>query len=72
LKTAILYCSKEVQANPKFIEENLNDIASIQYTIIGILMDKLKVATKQTGIKHCHWWWGSANSDSSGIKGWRK
>ena len=54
LKTAILYfIQKEVKANPNFIEENLNDIcASIQYTIIGILIDKLKLASNQTGIKH--------------------
>jgi N6-L-threonylcarbamoyladenine synthase len=54
LKTQILYfVQKQVKANPDFIKENLNDIcASIQYTIIGILIDKLKLATKQTGIKH--------------------
>jgi N6-L-threonylcarbamoyladenine synthase len=52
LKTNILYfVQREVKANPNFIEDNLNDIcASIQYTIIGILMDKLKLASKQTGI----------------------
>lgn len=54
LKTAILYfVQNETKKNPDFIQENLNDIcASIQYTIIGILIDKLKLATKQTGIKH--------------------
>ncbi|MFI1743188.1 tRNA (adenosine(37)-N6)-threonylcarbamoyltransferase complex transferase subunit TsaD [Thalassobellus sediminis] len=54
LKTAILYfIQREVKANPNFIVENLNNIcASIQYTIIGILIDKLKLATKQTGINH--------------------
>jgi N6-L-threonylcarbamoyladenine synthase len=54
LKTQILYfVQKQVKINPKFIEENLNDIcASIQYTIIGILIDKLKLATSDTGIKH--------------------
>jgi N6-L-threonylcarbamoyladenine synthase len=54
LKTAILYfIQKETKVNPNFIEEHLNDIcASIQYTIIGILMDKLKLASKQTGVKH--------------------
>lgn len=53
LKTGILYfIQKETKNNPKFIEENLADIcASIQYTIIGILMDKIKKAAKQTGIK---------------------
>lgn len=54
LKTAILYfIQKETKVNPNFIGEHLNDIcASIQYTIIGILMDKLKLASKQTDIKH--------------------
>jgi len=53
LKTGILYfVQKQVRINPNFIEENLNDIcASIQYTIVEILMDKLKNAVKQTGIK---------------------
>ena len=54
LKTAILYfVQRETITNPNFVKDNLNDIcASIQYTIIGILMDKLKLAAKQTGIKH--------------------
>ena len=54
LKTAILYfIQKQVKENPKFIEENLNDIcASIQYTIVEILFDKLKLAVKETGINH--------------------
>lgn len=54
LKTGILYfIQKNVKENPNFIKENLNDIcASIQYTIIEILMDKLKNTIKQTGIKH--------------------
>ena len=53
LKTGILYfIQKQVRINPNFIEENLNDIcASIQFTIVEILMDKLKNAVKQTGIK---------------------
>ncbi|MDX8553841.1 tRNA (adenosine(37)-N6)-threonylcarbamoyltransferase complex transferase subunit TsaD [Tenacibaculum sp. 1B UA] len=54
LKTGILYfIQRNVKENPNFIKENLNDIcASIQYTIIEILMDKLKNTVKQTGIKH--------------------
>lgn len=53
LKTGILYfIQKQQRINPNFIEENLNDIcASIQYTIVEILMDKIKNAVKQTGIK---------------------
>ena len=54
LKTGILYfIQKKVKENPNFIEENLNDIcASIQYTIVEILFDKIKKAVKQTGITH--------------------
>ncbi|WP_299439154.1 tRNA (adenosine(37)-N6)-threonylcarbamoyltransferase complex transferase subunit TsaD [uncultured Aquimarina sp.] len=52
-KTAVLYfIQKQVKENPTFIQENLEDIcASIQYTIINILIDKLKKASKETGIK---------------------
>tara|TARA_Y100000588_G_scaffold369452_1_gene438494 strand:+ start:28866 stop:29888 length:1023 start_codon:yes stop_codon:yes gene_type:complete len=68
LKTAILYfVQRETKANPNFVEENLNDIcASIQYTIVGILMDKLKLAVKQTGIKHIAI--GGGVSANSGIR----
>ncbi len=54
LKTGILYfIQRNVKENPDFIKENLYDIcASIQYTIIEILMDKIKNAVKHTGIKH--------------------
>ncbi|AOW20253.1 tRNA (adenosine(37)-N6)-threonylcarbamoyltransferase complex transferase subunit TsaD [Urechidicola croceus] len=54
LKTGILrFIQKNVQQNSNFIEENLNDIcASIQHTIVEILMDKLKNSVKITGIKH--------------------
>ena len=67
-KTAVLYfIQREVKANPNFIEDNLNDIcASIQYTIIGILMDKLKLAVKQTGITHIAI--GGGVSANSGIR----
>jgi len=68
LKTAILYfIQKETKANPNFVQENLNDVcASIQYTIIGILIDKLKKATKETGIKHVAI--GGGVSANSGIR----
>jgi N6-L-threonylcarbamoyladenine synthase len=68
LKTAILYfIQRETKENPDFVKENLNDIcASIQYTIIGILMDKLKLAVKQTGIKHIAI--GGGVSANSGIR----
>jgi len=54
LKTGILYfIQKQQRINPNFIKENLNDIcASIQFTIVEILMDKLKNAVKKTNIKH--------------------
>lgn len=54
LKTAILYfIQKKTKENPHFIKENLDDIcASIQYTIVEILFDKLKKAVNETGIKH--------------------
>jgi len=53
LKTAFLYLIRdELKKNDKFIEENLNDLcASIQYTIVQILMKKLMLAAKHTGIK---------------------
>ena len=68
LKTAILYfIQREVKADPNFVKENLNDIcASIQFTIINILMDKLKLASKQTGIKHIAI--GGGVSANSGIR----
>ncbi|REE07821.1 O-sialoglycoprotein endopeptidase [Winogradskyella pacifica] len=68
LKTNILYfVQREVKVNPNFIEENLNDIcASIQYTIVGILMAKLKLAVKQTGINHIAI--GGGVSANSGIR----
>lgn len=53
VKTSILYfLQKQKIENPNFIEENLNDLcASIQHTIISILMKKLNEAAKQTGIR---------------------
>ena len=68
LKTAILYfIQNETNNNPNFVAEHINDIcASIQYTIIGILIDKLKLAVKQTGIKHIAI--GGGVSANSGIR----
>ncbi|AOM77178.1 tRNA (adenosine(37)-N6)-threonylcarbamoyltransferase complex transferase subunit TsaD [Pedobacter steynii] len=53
LKTAILYfIRKQEVENPDFIPEHLNDIcASVQYSIVHILLNKLKKAAKQYGIK---------------------
>lgn len=68
LKTQILYfIQKNVVANPNFIEENIADIcASIQQTIINILMDKLKLAVAETGIKQIAI--GGGVSANSGIR----
>lgn len=66
LKTAVLYfVEREVKANPNFIEENMEDIcASIQFTIVDYVMDKLKNAVKETGIKEIAIGGGvSANSE---------
>jgi len=53
LKTSFLYFIRDnIKDNPDFIEENKSDIcASIQHTIIKVLMAKLKRAAKETGIK---------------------
>jgi len=52
LKTSILYfLQKEMNQNNQFVQENIADIcASIQSTIINILLKKLKKAALQTGI----------------------
>jgi N6-L-threonylcarbamoyladenine synthase len=53
LKTSFLYFLRDhLKENENFIEENRNDLcASLQFTIIDILLNKLKKAAKQTGIK---------------------
>ena len=53
LKTSIMYkIQNNTQKNPNFIKENLEDLcASIQYSIVTILLKKLEKAIKQTGIK---------------------
>jgi len=53
LKTSILYFLEEQRSNNEnFIEHNLADIcASIQQRIVTILLNKLKKASLQTGIK---------------------
>jgi len=52
VKTSILYfLQKQQKENPDFVRENLEDLcASIQHTIIQILIKKLKKAVEQTGI----------------------
>lgn len=68
LKTAVLYfIEREVKNNPNFISENMEDIcASIQFTIVDYLMDKLKNAVKHTGIKEIVI--GGGVSANSGIR----
>ena len=53
LKTSFLYFIRdEIRKNPDFIRDNLNDLcASLQKTIVDILLSKLKKAAKQTGIR---------------------
>jgi N6-L-threonylcarbamoyladenine synthase len=53
LKTSFLYFLRDhIKENENFIEENKADLcASLQSTIVDILLQKLKKAAKQTGIK---------------------
>lgn len=53
IKTSILYfLQRNTKQNPDFIAENLADIcASIQFTLVKILLKKLRKATEQTGIR---------------------
>lgn len=54
LKTSFLYSmQKWIKEDPEFIEHHKEDIAaSLEWTIVDILMKKLRLAVKQTGIKH--------------------
>lgn len=54
LKTSFLYSLRKwVAEDPDFIEHHKTDIAaSLEHTIVEILMKKLRLAVKQTGIKH--------------------
>lgn len=54
LKTSVLYFIRdELKKDPAFISENIYDLcASIQKTIVDILLDKLKILIKDTGIKN--------------------
>lgn len=53
LKTSFLYTVRDgVKANPDFVKENMPDLAaSLQRTIIEILLDKLRQAVKMTGVR---------------------
>ncbi len=54
LKTSFLYnLRKWVEDDPDFVEHHKEDLAaSLEWTIVDILMKKLRQAVKQTGIKH--------------------
>lgn len=54
LKTSFLYNLRDwLQEDPDFIEHHKEDLAaSLEFTIVDILMKKLRLAVKQTGIKH--------------------
>lgn len=54
LKTSFLYTLRdEIKLNPNFVEANKEDLcASLQYTVIDILMKKLRLAAKELKIKH--------------------
>ncbi|MEQ1624498.1 MAG: tRNA (adenosine(37)-N6)-threonylcarbamoyltransferase complex transferase subunit TsaD [Sediminibacterium sp.] len=78
LKTSILYFLQK--QDPDFVEKNLNDLcASVQHSIVQILLKKLKKAVVQTGVKQvCLAGGVSANSglrsglQSMGVKhGWK-
>ncbi len=81
LKTSVLYfLQAQLKKDPDFIKKNLNDLcASVQFTIINILLKKIKKAVAQTGIKQvCIAGGVSANSglrkalSETGLKeGWK-
>lgn len=54
LKTSFLYNLRDwVAKEPDFIERHKEDLAaSLEHTIVDILMKKLRLAVKETGIKH--------------------
>lgn len=68
LKTQILYfIRKQEEADPEFRQKHMNDIcASVQHTIIEILMEKLVKASEQTGITQIAI--GGGVSANSGIR----
>ena len=54
LKTSFLYNLRDwIKEDPDFVEHHKEDLAaSLEFTIVDILMKKLRLAVKQTGIKH--------------------
>lgn len=53
VKTSILYTLRDkLKENPNFLEENINDIcASVQHTVVTILLKKLEKALKDYKVK---------------------
>lgn len=68
LKTSFLYTVRDgLQQNPSFIEDNKADLAaSLQHTIIEILLDKLAKAVKDYPVKHLAI--GGGVSANSGVR----
>lgn len=68
LKTSFLYTLRDaVKEDSEFIEKNKEDLcASLQRTIIEILLDKLRKAVKQTGVRHVAI--GGGVSANSGVR----
>lgn len=54
LKTSFLYTLRDrVADEPDFVESHKEDIAaSLEHTVVDILMKKLRLAVKQTGVRH--------------------
>lgn len=53
LKTAVInFINNQLQKNPEFIKQNLNDLAaSVQHTIVEILMMRVRQVVRDTGIR---------------------
>lgn len=68
LKTSFLYTLRdESKKDQDFVKNNINDLcASLQHTIIEILLEKLKQAIRQTGV--CHVAIGGGVSANSGVR----
>ncbi len=54
LKTSFLYLLRDkIKENPNFVAENINDLcASLQFTVVEILMNKLRKAATELNIQH--------------------
>lgn len=68
LKTSFLYTLRdESKKDQDFVKNNINDLcASLQHTIIEILLEKLKQAIRQTGVRHVAI--GGGVSANSGVR----